>query len=46
MTGSNYLEDIPDEILIHMAQRYWGKLEQFCMLMSLDIEIEKQGLRN
>jgi hypothetical protein len=46
MMGSNYLEDIPDEILTHMAQNYWNKLEQFCMLMSLDIEIEKQGLRN
>ena len=46
MTESNYLENIPDEILIHMAQKYWSKLEQFCMLISLDIEIEKQGLRN
>ena len=46
MMESNYLEDIPDEILINMAQKYWSSLEQFCMLMSLDIETEKQGLRN
>ena len=44
--GSNYLDDISDEVLTHMAQRYWDKLEQFCMLMTLDIEIEQQGLRN
>jgi hypothetical protein len=46
MMVSNYLDNISDEVLIYMAQRYWDKLEQFCMLMSLDIEIEKQGLRN
>jgi len=46
MTGSDYLDNIPDEVLIHMAQRYWNKLEQFCMLMTLDIENEQQGLRN
>jgi len=46
MKGSNYLDNIPDEVLIHMAQRYWDKLEQFCILMTLDIEIEQQGLRN
>ena len=44
--GSNYLDNIPDEVLIHMAQRYWDKLEQFCVLMTLDIETEQQGLRN
>jgi hypothetical protein len=43
---SNYLEMIPDEYLEYMAQKYWSKLEQFCVLLTLDIEIEQQGLRN
>jgi hypothetical protein len=43
---SNYFDIIPDEYLILMAQQYWGKLEQFCILLTLDIETEQQGLRN
>jgi hypothetical protein len=43
---SNYLSTIPDEYLMYMAQQYWDKLEQFCMLLTLDTEIEQQRLRN
>lgn len=43
---SNYLDMVPDEYLGYMAQKHWNKLEQFCVLLTLDIEIEQQGLRN
>jgi hypothetical protein len=37
---------IPDEHITYMAQHHWSKLEQFCVLLTLDTEIEQQGLRN
>ena len=43
---SNYFDIIPDEYLILMAQQYWSKLEQFCILLTLDIETEKEKCKN
>lgn len=43
---NNYFDIIPDEYLTLMAQQHWNKLEQFCILLTLDIETEQQGLRN
>jgi len=43
---NDYLDMIPDEYLGYMAQHYWGKLEQFCILLTLDTELSQQGLRN
>ena len=42
----DYLDNIPDEYLTFMVMNHWDKLEQFCILLTLDIEIEQQGLRN
>jgi hypothetical protein len=36
----DYFNIIPDEYLIYMAQQHWDKLEQFCILLTLDLEIE------
>jgi len=42
----NYLDTIPDDYLIYMAQHHWNKLEQFCILLTLDIESDIRGLRD
>jgi len=39
----NYLDMIPDDVLTQMAQHHWDKLEQFCVLLTLDLH---EGLRN
>jgi hypothetical protein len=36
----DYLDNIPDEYLAYMALKHWDKLEQFCILLTLDIELE------
>jgi hypothetical protein len=43
---NKYLDMIPDEYLIYMAQEHWDKLEQFCILLTLDIQKDKEGLKN
>ena len=40
---SDYLNMIPDDTLILMARHHWDKLEQFCVLLTLDLH---EGLRN
>ncbi len=40
---NNYLDMIPDDALILMASHHWDRLEQFCMLLTLDLH---EGLRN
>ena len=37
---NNYLDNIPDEYLMYMAMHHWDKLKQFCILATLDLEIE------
>lgn len=42
-----YFYEIPDELLTLMAMYNWEKLEELCMLLTLDIEIVNQeGLKN
>jgi hypothetical protein len=38
-----YFDEIPDKYLILMAEYNWGKLEELCTLLTLDIEIANQG---
>ena len=38
-----YFDEIPDKYLILMAEYNWGKLEELCLLLTLDIEIANQG---
>lgn len=40
---NNYLSIIPDDTLIHMAKHHWDKLEQFCILLTLDLQ---KGVKN
>jgi hypothetical protein len=43
--GSNvlaYFDEIPDKYLILMAEYNWGKLEELCTLLTLDIEVANQ----
>ena len=37
-----YFDEIPDKYLILMAEYNWGKLEELCTLLTLDIEIANQ----
>ena len=37
-----YFYEIPDEWLVSIADDDWGKLEELCMLLALNIEINKQ----
>lgn len=39
----NYLDDIPDEYLAALAEYDWEGLEVFCMLLSLDNQIQLEG---
>jgi hypothetical protein len=42
-----YFYDIPDELLTLMAMYNWGKLEELCTLLTLDIEVaSREGLKN
>lgn len=38
-----YFDEIPDKYLVLMAEYNWGKLEELCTLLTLDIEITNQG---
>jgi hypothetical protein len=38
-----YFDEIPDKYLALMAEYNWGKLEELCTLLTLDIEIANQG---
>ena len=38
-----YFDEIPDKYLVLMAEYNWGKLEELCILLTLDIEISNQG---
>ena len=38
----SYFYEIPDEWLVLMADQNWGKLEELCTLLTLDIEIARQ----
>ncbi len=38
-----YFDEIPDKYLVLMAKYNWGKLEELCILLTLDIEIANQG---
>jgi hypothetical protein len=43
--GSNvlaYFDEIPDKYLILMAEYNWEKLEELCVLLTLDIEVANQ----
>jgi len=37
-----YFDEIPDKYLVLMAEYNWGKLEELCMFLTLDIEIANQ----
>jgi hypothetical protein len=42
-----YFDEIPDKYLVLMAEYNWDKLEELCMLLTLDMEITNQErLRN
>jgi hypothetical protein len=38
----NYFNDIPDEDLVMLAEHDWGSLEDFCLLLTLDLELIEQ----
>jgi hypothetical protein len=43
--GSNvlaYFDEIPDKYLVLMAEYNWEKLEELCVLLTLDIEVANQ----
>ena len=37
-----YFNEIPDKYLVLIAEYNWEKLEELCMLLTLDIEIANQ----
>lgn len=37
-----YFDEIPDKYLVLMAEYNWGKLEELCTLLTLDIEVARQ----
>jgi hypothetical protein len=39
----NYINMIPDDVLINIATQHWDKLEQFCILLTLDLQ---KGVKN
>lgn len=42
-----YFDEMPDECLVLLAKTNWKILEELCMLLTLDIELDKQeGLLN
>jgi len=38
----SYFYEIPDELLVLMVEHNWGKMEELCMFLSLDIEMARQ----
>ena len=37
-----YFDEIPDKYLVMMAEYNWDKLEELCVLLTLDIEVANQ----
>jgi hypothetical protein len=37
-----YFDEIPDAYLVLMAEYNWDKLEELCVLLTLDIEVANQ----
>ena len=37
-----YFDEIPDKYLVLMAEYNWDKLEELCLLLTLDIEVANQ----
>ena len=37
-----YINDLPDNILIELAEVDWEALEVLCMLMSVEMQLEKK----
>lgn len=37
-----YFDEIPDKYLVLMAECNWDKLEELCLLVTLDIEVANQ----
>ncbi len=42
MSINNYLDDIPDKDLVMLAEDDWKNLQDFCMLLTLDLELTRQ----
>jgi hypothetical protein len=38
----NYLDDIPDKDLVMLAEHDWDSLKEFCLLLTLDLELIEQ----
>jgi len=38
----NYFIGIPDEDLVMLAEHDWESLENFCMLLTLDLKLDEQ----
>ena len=38
-----YINDLPDNILIELAEVDWEALEVLCMLMSVEMQLEKKS---
>jgi hypothetical protein len=38
-----YINDLPDNILIELAEVDWESLEVLCMLMSVELQLEKKS---
>ena len=44
MSIKNYFNDIPDKDLIMLAEHDWESLEDFCILLTLDLELIEQDI--
>ena len=44
MSIKNYLNGIPDKDLVMLAEYDWGGLKDFCMLLTLELELFKQDI--
>lgn len=44
MSIKNYLDDIPDKDLVMLAEHDWDGLKDFCMLLTLDLELFRQNI--
>ena len=42
MSIKNYLDDIPDKDLVMLVEHSWKDLEDFCMLLTLDLKLDEQ----
>ena len=41
-----YFDEIPDKYLVLMAEYNWDKLEELCLLLTLDIQVANQERLN